>query len=193
MARAANKTPLRSHPAIDATDAPSMLIGGHVGPAVKVACPHCNRVRWIATRTLRRQLRSPRFTGSCRPCWSSLPKARTFRTSRNPSGRRIDKSGYVNLFKNAIADEDLDMYVTMRLRGGFVLEHRWNMAKHLGRALTSAECVDHMNGNKSDNSIANLRLYVRGKQQPGSCPGHGTYYHEWQMALRRIEELESHN
>ena len=35
-----------------------------------------------------------------------------------------------------------------------------------------------------------LRLYVRGKQEPGSAPGHGTYYHEWQMAERHIHELE---
>ena len=47
-----------------------------------------------------------------------------------------------------------------------------------------------MNGDKTDWSIGNLRLYVRGKQQPGSAPGHGTYYHEWQLAESRIRELE---
>lgn len=46
-----------------------------------------------------------------------------------------------------------------------------------------------MNGIKTDNRPENLRLYLRGKQQPGSANGYGTYYHEWQMALRQIELL----
>lgn len=79
----------------------------------------------------------------------------------------------------------------MRGKAGFVFEHRWVMAKRLGRPLASTECVDHMDGNKTNNHVSNLRLYVRGKHQPGSCPGHGTYYHEWQMAERRIRVLEA--
>lgn len=73
----------------------------------------------------------------------------------------------------------------MQGKGGFVLEHRWNMAKSLGRPLRADECVDHMDGIKTNNDPANLRIYLKGKQQPGSCHGYGTYYHEWQMAEAR--------
>lgn len=64
------------------------------------------------------------------------------------------------------------------------------MAKHLGRALLTRERVDHRDGDRQNNNIANLRMYISGKNQEGSCPGYGTYYHEWQLAEKRIRELE---
>lgn len=72
-----------------------------------------------------------------------------------------------------------------------MLEHRWVMAKTLGRPLKSYEMVDHMDGNRTNNDPSNLRIYLRGKNQPGSASGYGTYYHELQIALARIKQLEA--
>lgn len=189
-----------SHVAINWNDTKTATVYGVKGIVVGVTCRHCAQVRYIPIKILKQQMRSINFTGACKQCWSKLPKNRLMRTRRNPGGRSIGGNGYVVLGKNAIDDDDLDLFDIMRgagdgrvrsaIRGG-VFEHRWVMAKYLGRALSSAECVDHMDGNKQNNSVENLRIYVRGKQQPGSCPGHGTYYHEWQTALRRIAELEA--
>lgn len=90
-----------------------------------------------------------------------------------------------------MTDDDLDLFDELRGTAGFVAEHRWVMSKALGRPLTREENVDHMDGDKQNNDLSNLRVYRTGRNEPGSCPGYGTYYHEWQMALARIRELES--
>jgi len=102
----------------------------------------------------------------------------------------ITSNGYVVIGPTHVAPEDLPMYREMQNRNG-LLEHRWVMAKHLGRPLTSNECVDHMDGVKTNNAIQNLRIYRRGKQDPGSTNGYGTFYHEWQMALAEVERLKA--
>lgn len=178
------------HPAVSPTIVYRTLHGLHVR-TVDVTCPQCKAVRVYALNVITRFAQRPEFTGLCRQCWLARPRNRLYRSRINPSGRRVNpQNGYVLLSKNAATDDQLDLWYAMRGDRSSVLEHRWVMALHLGRPLRSDEMVDHMNGVKTDNRIENLRLYVRGKNEPGSCPGHGTYYHEWQMAERRVRELE---
>ncbi len=111
---------------------------------------------------------------------------------RNPDGRKREKAstwkggkkldkrtGYVSV----LVPLD-DPYVCMAQSSGYVLEHRYVMAKYLNRPLTGDEVVHHRNGNRSDNSIANLELLP-------SIHEHGVYtVVSGRKTIKRINDLE---
>lgn len=45
------------------------------------------------------------------------------------------------------------------VRGDDIYEHRYVMEQHIGRKLTDAETVHHVNGDRMDNRIENLELF----------------------------------
>lgn len=86
--------------------------------------------------------------------------------------RTVGKPGIIKVgdYRAVLVDED-DPMAAMRQVGGYVLEHRLVLARHLGRPLTSKETVHHINGDKHDNRMENLELRHgrHGKHQTFRC------------------------
>lgn len=84
-------------------------------------------------------------------------------------GRTKTPGGYILVMDST--------FPTMVTRIGYVLEHRLNMAKHLGRPLEKWESVHHIDGNRENNDISNLQLRIgqHGKSVRYCCSECGSY------------------
>lgn len=69
-------------------------------------------------------------------------------------GRYLDKDGYVLIQKPDHPNHDYH---------GYVLEHRLIMEEYIGRFLRKDEDIHHINKNRQDNRIENLRLMTHGE------------------------------
>jgi len=111
-------------------------------------CPRCKEGRWQA------KSEHDENRPLCRLC------AVTKNGKEHPQFRgesRTDKKGY----RLTWISKDNFFFSMAQQRcvgGGYVLEHRLIMAKHLKRNLHRWEIVHHINHNKSDNRIENLQL-----------------------------------
>ena len=129
--------------------------------AIYLACSKCGKERWVQRHSIKR----PVLTGLCKSCGCKnawIGKARKGEEHPHWKGGRIQTSqGYI--FIHVSPD---DFFAPMRIKLGYVLEHRLVMAKHLGRNLQSWELVHHKHTkypagsveDKQDNRIENLQL-----------------------------------
>ena len=116
-----------------------------------------------------------------RPPWREAPKgshpmARATQGHLNPAwkgGRIQDKDGYWLVWMPDHPDAN---------RHGYVREHRYLMEGKLGRPLAKGEVVDHVNGDRGDNRLENLRLFasngehLRATLTGVPCPARGNRY-----------------
>jgi len=140
------------------------------GSQIFYPCTKCGENHWIG----RSDLFKKTATGVCRKCFNKY-MSDTIGEERwnfNKNYRVKYGHGYIQI---RISRDD--PYSCMAKNGTFILEHRYVMAKHLGRPLNRWELVHHINCNKEDNSIENLKL-VTLKNHHGEliCPHCGKSY-----------------
>lgn len=89
--------------------------------------------------------RKSMYLGSNNPNFGNKgPKNSLFKT-----GERLTRYGYKMIYKPEHPNSQYD---------GYILEHRYVMASHLGRTLEEWEHVHHLDGNKLNNDIVNLQI-----------------------------------
>lgn len=111
----------------------------------------------------------------CRNCYRKIHYEEHERNRRGSKkhilapllSKRIDELGYVRI-KIDIGHGSKD----------WIKEHRYVMEQHLGRKLEKFENVHHKNGNKQDNSLSNLELWIT-KQPKGQRPEDLVEYAQW--------------
>lgn len=96
-----------------------------------------------------------------------IPEVRFSKKENHPmwkGGRRLNQHGYIEI----LLDKD-DPFYDMANLVGYILEHRYVMAKHLNEILSNEYSIHHIDGDKTNNKIDNLELR-KGQHMPGtSC------------------------
>jgi len=116
--------------------------------------------------------------------WIEITGSPNIKPTRYGVGRNTGNNGtYVSLR----IPKDSDLYA-----GQLVKEHRWVIAKHLGRELASWENVHHINGDGRDNRIDNLELWVV-NQPPGQRLEDKIAWAKELLQQYEPESLRSHN
>lgn len=152
-------------------------------------CEICHEPKWVQIYPSGRQ--------SSKVCYKCRGQSIAGAKSPNWKGGRCrEKTGYVVVY---IPSDDFFFPMATRTRGkashkygGYVLEHRLVMAKHLGRNLQRWEIVHHKNGIRDDNRIENLELHATiGEHSASHNNGYQDGYTKglFDGRLKQIQEL----
>jgi len=125
---------------------------------IKIQCSKCKSskiIRYTSFNAISKRLfykKEERYL--CFACYNE-----EHRGVKHPSFKNTKKisRGYTFLFASILPEYEW-LIKPMIGNETYIREHRYVMAKYLGRPLLKKEAVHHLNGNKADNTIKNLEL-----------------------------------
>ena len=121
-------------------------ISGKRGYYIWLACHDCGKQRWVNYYSLQRS----NYHGRCKSCDG---KYHYNLFTATYTGHFLTTEGYV-----MIQLKPDSFYYSMTESNGYIKEHRLVMAQYLGRCLMPFEIVHHINGQRDDNRLGNLKL-----------------------------------
>jgi hypothetical protein len=120
---------------------------------VAITCPVCGNVFYDTPAHAETRVTCSR---ACAGIWKSI----LYKGKGNPQyGKRREERGKAYKGGKRLSTYG---YVLVLMDGNYVFEHRLKMEKKLGRKLAKDETVHHLNGNRTDNRLNNLKVLNRG-------------------------------
>lgn len=137
-----------------------------------IICPTCKKLHWVRKGNMVTRKKKNRWTDDCKKC--IMHNTRDDKSFVWKGGVSITKGGY-RLVHLCPDDPYYSMANGSRAESGaYAYEHRYVIAKSIGRSLSKNEDVHHINGIKTDNRLENLLLLD--KVAHGKLHGSGRSY-----------------
>jgi len=144
------------------------------------ACKKCKQERWVDQQ----QIQDKRYLGWCRKCGNYRNGMVQGRKNKK-RGRKKTSTGYIEILL-----KPNDPFRSMALRSGYVKEHRYIIAQHMGRCLYPGEVVHHKDGNKTNNDLSNLEIVNKYNHKIGFADAYQKGYKDGYFAAEKGRKCE---
>ncbi len=171
-----------------------------IGERIAVRCTECGDTRAVVCTSVSKPY--AKLCGHCATTKSHRDNPRVGRAENHynwKGGVNLNAQGYVLVYVKK-THQFFPMATNSHNAGGYILQHRLVMAQSLGRCLKPYEIVHHLDGDRQNNDIGNLRLTIRQRHglaysdafQEGWKQGYEEARQKYDMSRRGYIDVEQY-